>query len=91
MPATYLTPTKTLPWLALTSLHIATGAGDCFNGAFLASAFAGQSLNACFALTAAAATIALPARGTRTALPNLEMLAGMVPNMANFETWYRSI
>ncbi|MGO4568871.1 carbohydrate kinase family protein [Rhizobium sp. 2YAF20] len=48
----------------------ATGAGDCFNGAFLAACFDGRSLRDSLAFGCAAASIAVSAIGARTALPN---------------------
>lgn len=48
----------------------ATGAGDCFNGAFLAARFDGLNLDQCLAFACAAASIAVSGIGARTALPN---------------------
>lgn len=50
----------------------ATGAGDCFNGAFLAACFNGRTLEGSLAFACAAASIAVSAVGARTALPTTE-------------------
>ena len=47
----------------------ATGAGDCFNGAFLSARFDGASLAGCLAFACAAASLSVSALGARTALP----------------------
>ena len=47
----------------------ATGAGDCFNGAFLANALKGYPIDRCLAFGCAAASISISEKGARTALP----------------------
>ncbi|MBK1795621.1 carbohydrate kinase family protein [Devosia sp. WQ 349] len=54
-----------------TSLVDATGAGDCFNGAFLAAHLAGASLAETLRFACAAAAISVSAVGARTALPDI--------------------
>jgi ribokinase/sulfofructose kinase len=46
-----------------------TGAGDCFNGAFLTALLEGQALDAALRFACAAASIAVGATGARSALP----------------------
>jgi sugar/nucleoside kinase (ribokinase family) len=61
----------------------ATGAGDCFNGAFLAARFMDLPLERCVAFACAAASIAVSAIGARTALPtraDVEKLLNGMPN-----------
>jgi sugar/nucleoside kinase (ribokinase family) len=53
-----------------TTLVDATGAGDCFNGAFLAAHISGQSLAETLRFACAAAAINVSAVGARTALPD---------------------
>ncbi|MDE1990962.1 MAG: hypothetical protein KGI75_00590 [Rhizobiaceae bacterium] len=48
----------------------ATGAGDCFNGAYLAALFGRRSLSDSLAFACAAASISVSAVGARTALPS---------------------
>lgn len=47
----------------------ATGAGDCFNGAFLAALVGGKPVADCLRFACAAASISVSAIGARTALP----------------------
>lgn len=47
-----------------------TGAGDSFNGAFLAALLEGQDLSAALRFACAAASVAVTAVGARTALPD---------------------
>lgn len=47
-----------------------TGAGDCFNGAFLAALFDGLSLTSALRFACAAGSFALEATGARSSLPN---------------------
>jgi sugar/nucleoside kinase (ribokinase family) len=53
-----------------TTLVDATGAGDCFNGAFLAAHLSGKSLGETLKFACAAAAINVSAVGARTALPD---------------------
>jgi sugar/nucleoside kinase (ribokinase family) len=46
-----------------------TGAGDCFNAAFIVAHLQGQSLTASSEFAAAAASIAIEARGARGSIP----------------------
>ena len=60
----------------------ATGAGDCFNGAFLAALLNGGSLVHCTRFACAAASFAVSAVGARTAIPHPnEVLARMSENV----------
>lgn len=56
----------------------ATGAGDCFNGTFLACALMGRPLHSCLAFASAAASRVVTAMGARSALPTLEWLSKTV-------------
>jgi len=56
----------------------ATGAGDCFNGAFLAATFAGQPLADSLAFACAAASLAVEAVGARTGIPDREVVEAIV-------------
>ena len=56
----------------------ATGAGDCFNGAFLAACFNGRTLEGSLAFACAAASIAVSAVGARIALPTSEMVESLI-------------
>jgi ribokinase/sulfofructose kinase len=56
----------------------ATGAGDCFNGAFLTALFEGRPLSGCLAFACAAAAISVSATGARTALPDRGSVNGFL-------------
>ncbi|MBM7045775.1 MULTISPECIES: carbohydrate kinase family protein [Rhizobium] len=56
----------------------ATGAGDCFNGAFLAACFKDRTLEDSLAFACAAASIAVSAVGARTALPTTENVESLI-------------
>ncbi|EJK88381.1 carbohydrate kinase family protein [Rhizobium sp. AP16] len=56
----------------------ATGAGDCFNGAFLAACFNGRTLEDSLAFACAAASIAVSAVGARTALPTTKDVESLI-------------
>lgn len=49
----------------------ATGAGDCFNGAFLAATLAGNSVAGSLAFACAAASLAVSAMGARSGIPTV--------------------
>lgn len=51
-----------------------TGAGDCFNGALIAAALEGQSLEAALRFACAAASISVTAVGARSQLPDREAI-----------------
>jgi sugar/nucleoside kinase (ribokinase family) len=55
-----------------------TGAGDCFNGALLAAALEGQSLQHAMRFACAAASISLTDVGARTMLPDREAIASLL-------------
>ncbi len=56
----------------------ATGAGDCFNGAFLASTLAGQSIGAALRFGCAAASLAVSAIGARSGFPDRSAVEAML-------------
>lgn len=56
----------------------ATGAGDCFNGAFLAAALANRSIADCLTFACAAASVAVSAMGARSALPHVGEVSSLV-------------
>jgi len=59
-----------------------TGAGDCFNGAFLAALLEGQPLAAALRFACGAGSIAIGATGARSALPDrptLDRLLAQAP------------
>ncbi|MBB3612508.1 PfkB family carbohydrate kinase [Rhizobium sp. BK602] len=58
----------------------ATGAGDCFNGAFLAACFNDRTLRESLVFACAAASIAVSAVGARTALPTTREVEGLILN-----------
>lgn len=55
-----------------------TGAGDCFNGAFLAALLEGQSLPAALRFACGAGSIAVGATGARSSLPTRQRLAALL-------------
>lgn len=56
----------------------ATGAGDCFNGAFLAATFAGRSLADSLAFACAAASLAVEAVGARSGIPTVDAVTARI-------------
>lgn len=56
----------------------ATGAGDCFNGAFLAASFAGRELADSLAFAAAAASLAVEAVGARSGIPTVDAVEARI-------------
>lgn len=56
----------------------ATGAGDCFNGAFLAASFAGRTLTDSLAFAAAAASLAVEAVGARSGIPTVDAVMARI-------------
>jgi ribokinase len=55
-----------------------TGAGDCFNGAFLAALLEGQALAAALRFACGAGSIAVGATGARSALPTRDRLDALL-------------
>jgi len=51
-----------------------TGAGDCFNGAFLAALFEGRGLTACLRFACAAASMAVSRFGARSGIPERSLV-----------------
>ncbi|WP_370676378.1 carbohydrate kinase family protein [Pleomorphomonas sp. PLEO] len=56
----------------------ATGAGDCFNGAFLAATLAGRSVADSLAFACAAASLAVSAVGARGGMPDRSVVEAML-------------
>lgn len=56
----------------------ATGAGDCFNGAFLAATLAGRPIGESLAFACAAASLAVSAMGARTGIPDRSAVEAML-------------
>lgn len=56
----------------------ATGAGDCFNGAFLASLLRGRTLAETLRFACAAAAISVTAAGARSALPDRDQVQSLL-------------
>jgi sugar/nucleoside kinase (ribokinase family) len=55
-----------------------TGAGDCFNGAFLTALIKGQSINDALLFATAAGSISVTGLGARTAIPNVAEVHAMI-------------
>ena len=56
----------------------ATGAGDCFNGAFLAATLAGRPIGESLAFACAAASLAVSAVGARSGIPELSAVEALL-------------
>ncbi|SCB39141.1 carbohydrate kinase family protein [Rhizobium hainanense] len=61
----------------------ATGAGDCFNGAFLAAALADRPTADCLSFASAAASLAVSAMGARSALPDVGEVSRLLDTARN--------
>lgn len=60
-----------------------TGAGDCFNGAFLAAALANRPIRDCLTFASAAASLAVSAIGARSAIPHLGEVFSKIGSAGN--------
>lgn len=60
----------------------ATGAGDCFNGAFLAALFEGRDLDGCLRFACAAASFAVAQLGARSGIPSRAQVEGLLARRA---------
>lgn len=59
----------------LVEVQDTTGAGDCFNAAFLAARFQGQNLEECASFATAAAALSIGTVGARSSIPTREAVA----------------